>query len=217
MDDPQIYDNTGDFFSNGFTENANFSISQRTDRTSYAFGLNKLLTRRAWCATQASTAGAHAARSTGTSTMSGSSDLPPTMCTDPNIRTAPAGQLSGIVNVVHRLRRSMTSRGFPRQCRVPFAADLVSAPPLSTTPTGGPRTMPTHSRHSDFSATPTWRYRPAINWGDNLDLVIMSSSASTPTPRATPTYRRWARSEFLGLYRERELYTPDIQQSLITG
>ncbi|MDE5927690.1 MAG: TonB-dependent receptor plug domain-containing protein, partial [Duncaniella sp.] len=37
---PQIYDNTGDFFSNGFTENANFSISQRTDRTSYAFGLN---------------------------------------------------------------------------------------------------------------------------------------------------------------------------------
>ena len=39
---PQIYDNVGDFFSNGFTENANFSISQRTDRTSYAFGLNNL-------------------------------------------------------------------------------------------------------------------------------------------------------------------------------
>ena len=37
---PEIYDNVGDFFNTGFTENTNFSISQRTDRASYSFGLN---------------------------------------------------------------------------------------------------------------------------------------------------------------------------------
>ena len=77
---PQIYDNTGDFFSNGFTENANFSISQRTDRTSYAFGLNNSH-QEGVVRNTGLDRWAHAARSTGTSTMSGSSDLPPTMCT----------------------------------------------------------------------------------------------------------------------------------------
>ena len=37
---PAIYDNVGDFFKTGFTENTNFSIAQRTDRVSYSFGLN---------------------------------------------------------------------------------------------------------------------------------------------------------------------------------
>ena len=77
---PQIYDNTGDFFSNGFTENANFSISQRTDRTSYAFGLNNSH-QEGVVRNTGLDRWAHAARSTGTSTTSGSSDLPPTMCT----------------------------------------------------------------------------------------------------------------------------------------
>jgi TonB-linked SusC/RagA family outer membrane protein len=37
---PEIYDNVGDFFNTGFTENANFNISQRTDRASYSFGIS---------------------------------------------------------------------------------------------------------------------------------------------------------------------------------
>ena len=37
---PAVYDNAGEFLSGGFTENANFSISQRIERVSYAFGLN---------------------------------------------------------------------------------------------------------------------------------------------------------------------------------
>lgn len=37
---PTIHDNVGDFFNTGFTENTNFSISQRTERASYSFGLN---------------------------------------------------------------------------------------------------------------------------------------------------------------------------------
>lgn len=37
---PEIYDNVGDFFNTGFTENANFNISQRTERASYSFGVS---------------------------------------------------------------------------------------------------------------------------------------------------------------------------------
>ncbi len=37
---PQIYDNVGDFFGTGFTENTNFNISQRTNRASYSFSIN---------------------------------------------------------------------------------------------------------------------------------------------------------------------------------
>lgn len=37
---PTIYDNVGDFFGTGFTENTNFNISQRTDRANYSFSLN---------------------------------------------------------------------------------------------------------------------------------------------------------------------------------
>jgi len=37
---PQVYDNTGDFFANGFTENANFAISRHSERASYSFGLS---------------------------------------------------------------------------------------------------------------------------------------------------------------------------------
>ena len=37
---PTIYDNVGDFFGTGFTENTNFNVSQRTDRANYSFSLN---------------------------------------------------------------------------------------------------------------------------------------------------------------------------------
>lgn len=36
---PQTFDNVDDFFKTGFTENANFSISQKKDDLSYSFGL----------------------------------------------------------------------------------------------------------------------------------------------------------------------------------
>ena len=36
---PQIYDNVGDFFDTGFTQNSNFSISQKKDALSYSFGI----------------------------------------------------------------------------------------------------------------------------------------------------------------------------------
>lgn len=37
---PQVYDNVGDFFNTGFTENTNFNISQRTERANYSFGVS---------------------------------------------------------------------------------------------------------------------------------------------------------------------------------
>lgn len=38
--EPAVYDNVGDFFRTGFTENTNINISQRTDRANYSFGIN---------------------------------------------------------------------------------------------------------------------------------------------------------------------------------
>lgn len=37
---PQVYDNVGDFFNTGITENTNLGITQRTDRANYSFGLS---------------------------------------------------------------------------------------------------------------------------------------------------------------------------------
>ncbi len=37
---PTVYDNMGDFFQTGITENSSFSISQKLDRCNYSFGLN---------------------------------------------------------------------------------------------------------------------------------------------------------------------------------
>ena len=37
---PQTYDNVGDFFKTGFTENATFNISQRKNNISYSFGVS---------------------------------------------------------------------------------------------------------------------------------------------------------------------------------
>src|SRR5574344_2944687 len=37
---PQTYDNVGDFFKTGFTQNATFNISQRRDNVSYSFSLS---------------------------------------------------------------------------------------------------------------------------------------------------------------------------------
>ena len=37
---PEIFDNVGDFFNTGFTENTNFNISQRTERANYSFSIN---------------------------------------------------------------------------------------------------------------------------------------------------------------------------------
>ena len=37
---PQIYDNVGDFFGTGFTENTNFNISQRAERADYSFSIS---------------------------------------------------------------------------------------------------------------------------------------------------------------------------------
>ena len=37
---PQLYDNVGDFFNTGLTQNANFNISQRKNQISYSFGIN---------------------------------------------------------------------------------------------------------------------------------------------------------------------------------
>ena len=37
---PQTYDNVGNFFQTGITENANFNISQRKNQISYSFGVN---------------------------------------------------------------------------------------------------------------------------------------------------------------------------------
>lgn len=37
---PEIYDNVGDFFQTGVTENTNLGIAQRTDRANYSFGIS---------------------------------------------------------------------------------------------------------------------------------------------------------------------------------
>ncbi len=211
---PQIYDNTGDFFSNGFTENANFSISQRTDRTSYAFGLNNSHQEGVVRNTGLDRWGARGALDWHINNewkLGFTANYVHT-----NIRTAPQAN-SGIVNVVYSAPAEYDLKGIPSS--VPGNPSQQIS--FRSTNFNNPYWWAENNAYTQstqrFFGNAYVEYRPAINWGDNLDLVIKEQlGIDAYTSRYSNIQEVGSAGNSSG-YIENESYTRQIFNNLITA
>ena len=211
---PQIYDNTGDFFSNGFTENANFSISQRTDRTSYAFGLNNSHQEGVVRNTGLDRWGARGALDWHINNewkLGFTANYVHT-----NIRTAPQAN-SGIVNVVYSAPAEYDLKGIPSS--VPGNPSQQIS--FRSTTFNNPYWWAENNAYTQstrrFFCNAYVEYRPDINWGDNLDLVIKEQlGIDAYTSRYSNIQEVGSAGNSSG-YIENESYTRQIFNNLITA
>lgn len=211
---PQIYDNTGDFFSNGFTENANFSISQRTDRTSYAFGLNNSHQEGVVRNTGLDRWGARGALDWYINNewkLGFTANYVHT-----NIRTAPQAN-SGIVNVVYSAPAEYDLKGIPSS--VPGNPSQQIS--FRSTSFNNPYWWAENNAYTQstqrFFGNAYVEYRPAINWGDNFDLVIKEQlGLDAYTSRYSNIQEVGSAGNSSG-YIENESYTRQIFNNLITA
>lgn len=164
---PEIYDNVGDFFNTGFTENANFNISQRTERANYSFGVSNSYQEGIIPSTGMKRWGARGLVDwtinkewkTGFSGNYNST----------KIKSAP-GANSGIMNVVYSAPAEYDLKGIP--CNVP--GDPTQQISFRSTSFNNPYWWAknnSYNQHTNrFFGNAFVEYRPDIDWGDNLDL-----------------------------------------------
>ncbi len=211
---PQIYDNTGDFFSNGFTENANFSISQRTDRTSYAFGLNNSHQEGVVRNTGLDRWGARGALDWHINNewkLGFTANYVHT-----NIRTAPQAN-SGIVNVVYSAPAEYDIKGIPSSVPGNPSQQISFRSTTFNNPYWWAENNAYTQSTQRFFGNAYVEYRPAINWGDNLDLVIKEQlGIDAYTSRYSNIQEVGSAGNSSG-YIENESYTRQIFNNLITA
>ena len=211
---PQIYDNTGDFFSNGFTENANFSISQRTDRTSYAFGLNNSHQEGVVRNTGLDRWGARGALDWHINNewkLGFTANYVHT-----NIRTAPQSN-SGIVNVVYSAPAEYDLKGIPSSVPGNPSQQISFRSTTFNNPYWWAENNAYTQSTQRFFGNAYVEYRPAINWGDNLDLVIKEQlGIDAYTSRYSNIQEVGSAGNSSG-YVENESYTRQIFNNLITA
>lgn len=211
---PQIYDNTGDFFSNGFTENANFSISQRTDRTSYAFGLNNSHQEGVVRNTGLDRWGARGALDWHINNewkLGFTANYVHT-----NIRTAPQAN-SGIVNVVYSAPAEYDLKGIPSSVPGNPSQQISFRSTTFNNPYWWAENNAYTQSTQRFFGNAYVEYRPAINWGDNLDLVIKEQlGIDAYTSRYSNIQEVGSAGNSSG-YVENESYTRQIFNNLITA
>ncbi len=211
---PQIYDNTGDFFSNGFTENANFSISQRTDRTSYAFGLNNSHQEGVVRNTGLDRWGARGALDWHINNewkLGFTANYVHT-----NIRTALQAN-SGIVNVVYSAPAEYDLKGIPSSVPGNPSQQISFRSTTFNNPYWWAENNAYTQSTQRFFGNAYVEYRPAINWGDNLDLVIKEQlGIDAYTSRYSNIQEVGSAGNSSG-YVENESYTRQIFNNLITA
>lgn len=211
---PQIYDNTGDFFSNGFTENANFSISQRTDRTSYAFGLNNSHQEGVVRNTGLDRWGARGALDWHINNewkLGFTANYVHT-----NIRTAPQAN-SGIVNVVYSAPAEYDLKGIPSSVPGNPSQQISFRSTTFNNPYWWAENNAYTQSTQRFFGNAYVEYRPVINWGDNLDLVIKEQlGIDAYTSRYSNIQEVGSAGNSSG-YIENESYTRQIFNNLITA
>lgn len=166
---PTIYDNVGDFFNTGFTENANFSLTQKLDRCSYSFGLNNSHQEGIIPSTGMDRWGARALVDwqindqwkTGFSMNYNSTYI-----------TSAPGANSGIMNVVYSAPAEYDLKGIPFH----IPGDPSSQISFRTTSFNNPYWWAENDKYTQHTnrayGNAYIEYRPKINWGSNLDLYF---------------------------------------------
>lgn len=166
---PETFDNVGDFFKTGFTENANFSISQKKNNVNYSFGLSNSYQKGIIPSTGLTRWGARGLVDwqinnqwkTGFSAN----------YSNTTIKSAPVAN-SGITNVVYGAPAEYDLKGIPNH--VP--GDPTTQISYRSTSFDNPYWWADNNefgqRTQRMFGNAYVEYRPTINWGDNYDLVI---------------------------------------------
>ncbi len=164
---PAIYDNVGDFFNTGFTENTNFSIAQRTDRASYSFGLSNSYQKGIIPSTGMNRWGARGLVDwivnkewkTGFSGNYASTKI-----------TSAPGANSGIMNVVYSAPSEYDLKGIPFHVPGKPSQQVLFRSTSFNNPYWWADNNEYLQHTNRFFGNAYVEYRPAIDWGDNYDL-----------------------------------------------
>ena len=166
---PQTYDNVGNFFNTGFTENATFNISQRKNQISYSFGVNNTYQDGIIASTGLRRTGARGAVDyeindewkTGFSANYSST----------TIKSAP-GANNGVVNVVYGAPAEYDLKGTPTH--VP--GDPTSQVSYRATNFNNPYWWSSNDEFKQHTnrvfGNVYFEYSPKLNWGDNYKLTF---------------------------------------------
>ncbi|MEG2599670.1 MAG: SusC/RagA family TonB-linked outer membrane protein [Muribaculaceae bacterium] len=166
---PQIYDNVGDFFNTGFTENANFGITQKLDKCSYSFGLNNSHQEGIIPSTGMDRWGARGLVDwqindqwkTGFSIN----------YTSTQITSAP-GANNGIMNVVYSAPSEYNLKGTPYNVPGEPTQQVLFRSTSFNNPYWWAKNDK-YSQHTNRAYGNAYvEYRPKINWGENFDLYF---------------------------------------------
>lgn len=166
---PHIYDNTGDFFQTGFTENANFNITQKTDRVNYSFGLTNSYQKGIVPSTGMTRWGARGLVDwtiddqwkTGFSVNYSKT----------TIKSAPTAN-SGITNVVFSAPAEYDLKGIPSSVPGDPSKQTSYRSLTFNNPYWWADNNEYGQRTQRMFGNAYVEYRPRINWGDNYNLVI---------------------------------------------
>ena len=164
---PQIYDNVGDFFGTGFTENTNFNISQALNGVNYSVGINNSHQEGIIPSTGMDRWGARGLVDwkinnewkSGFSANYSSSKI-----------TSAPGANSGIMNVVYSAPSEYDLKGIPNH--VP--GDPTSQVLFRSTNFNNPywwAENDEYRQHTNRAFGNAYvEYEPKLNWGDNMSL-----------------------------------------------
>ena len=164
---PEIYDNVGDFFNTGLTENTNFNISQRTERASYSFGVSNSYQEGIIPSTGMKRWGARGLVDwtidkewkTGFSGNYSST----------KIKSAP-GANSGIMNVVYSAPSEYDLGGIPYNVPGTPTSQVLFRSVSFNNPYWWAANNSYNQHTNRFFGNAYVEYRPTIDWGDNFDL-----------------------------------------------
>ena len=166
---PQTYDNVGDFFKTGFTQNSTFNISQRKNDVSYSFSLSDTYQKGIIPSTGMTRTGAHGAVDwkvneqwkTGFSANYSSVKI-----------TSAPGANSGIVNVVYSAPSEYNLKGTPYH----KPGDPTSQVLFRATSFNNPYWWAANDEYSQHTnrlfGNAYTEFTPKLNWSDRYHLVF---------------------------------------------
>lgn len=166
---PTTYDNVGDFFNTGFTQNSTFGISQRKNGVSYAFGVNDTYQKGIIPSTGMTRTGARGAVDweinkqwkTGFSTNYSAVKI-----------TSAPGANNGIINVVYSAPAEYNLKGTPTHVPGDPTTQVLFRSTSFDNPYWWSDNDEFYQHTNRVFGNAYVEFRPNINWGENYNLVF---------------------------------------------
>lgn len=211
---PSVYDNVGDFFGTGFTENANFSVSHKLDRASYVFSMSNSHQEGVMPNTGMNRWGARGGVDWFINEQWKVGFTANYVHT--NIKNAPQAN-SGLTNVIYSAPAEFNFKGIPYN--VP--GDPTAQISFRATNFDNPYWWAANNEYSQltqrFFGNAYAEYRPKINWGDNFDLVFKEQLGIDAYTSRYSTIKEVGSANGPTGYVENQSFTRQIFNNLITA